>query len=147
MSHLRSRLPDSFQYHLYRQKAVTLARQSLSDCVHHTPALLGWSASTPPGSAPASRAMEGPEARWADTAFESIAIGRTPEDLAEAFPIQLAAAVSDGRLSQQDLDALCAMTMGRGDVRDADSARNMIIAQARALVPGVVIDANCALQS
>lgn len=70
-----------------------------------------------------------------------------PEDLAEAFPIQLAAAVSDGRLSLQDLDALCAMTMGRGDVRHAASARTMIIAQARALVPGVVIDANCALQS
>lgn len=139
------RLPDSFQYHLNRHQTVDLARQPLSDCVRHALALLGWSAAAPLGSVPAGRAMDGPAARGAETPSESIAMHRSPEDLAEAFRLQLVAAVSDGHLSQQELDALCAMAMGRGDVKDVDAARTMVIAQARALAPSVIIDDEFAL--
>jgi len=117
----------------------------LSDCVRHALALLGWSAAMPSGSVPAGRAMDGSAARGAETTSESIAPERTPEDLAEAFRLQLVAAVSDGHLSQQELDALCAMALGRGDVQGVDAARTMVIAQARALAPGVIIDDEFAL--
>ena len=89
--------------------------------------------------------MDGSAVRGAETTSESIAMQRTPEDLAEAFRLQLVAAVSDGHLSQQELDALCAMAMGRGDMKDVDSARTMVIAQARALAPSVIIDDEFAL--
>lgn len=134
------RLPDSFQYHLNRHQTVDLARQPMSEGVRHALALLGWSSPAPVAPAPTGRTIDDPPTDAEPPRSETITIEKSPHEHAEAFRSQLAAAVADGHLTQQELDALCALAMGTGTAKDLQSARSMVIAQARVLAPSVVID-------